>query len=285
MTIIQALGTLELGLLYALVALGVFVSFRSLQFPDLTVDGSFPLGAAISAFLIVCGVSPAWATLLAIIGGALIGFITAWLSTHLKVLNLLAGILSMTALYSINLRVMGRPNVSLLGENTLFNILKINSIFSIFIMVIILTLLLYIFLNTEIGLALRAVGNNPKMARAQGIDDRFMIGVGLAISNAFVALAGSLFSQFSGFSDVSMGLGTIITGLAAVIIGEALFSTKNLFYALISCVLGSIVYRFVISFALNMGDIGLQASDHNLVTAILVAGAMLLPNLKKRLAV
>lgn len=286
---IQFTGAVELGFIYSLVALGVYLSFRTLQFPDLTVDGSFPLGAAVCASLITLGVHPGLATLAAIFAGALAGWVTAWLSTHLRMLNLLAGILTMTALYSINLRIMGRPNIALLGEKTILTEWFANTsqlVSSHFVPLFLATLLfgaaLYCFLNTRLGLAVRATGSNPRMGRAQGINDTKMIWLGLSVSNALVALAGALFAQVHGFADVTMGVGTIIIGLAAVIIGEALLPTRTILQVLIACVFGAILYRLVIAAALNVGDFGLQASDLNLVTAVLVASAMFLPSLKRR---
>jgi putative ABC transport system permease protein len=281
---IQFIGSVELGLIYSLVAIGVYLSFRTLQFPDMTVDGSFPLGAAVAATLITSDVNPYLATFAAVLAGAGAGIVTAWLSTHLRMLNLLAGILSMTALYSINLRIMGRPNIALLGEKTIFSdwLGKMPIYLSLALVTLAVAGGVYWFLSTRLGLAIRAAGSNPKMGRAQGINDRAMITTGLSMANALVALAGALFAQVHGFADVTMGMGTIIIGLAAVIIGEALFPTRTVFLAIIACMLGAIVYRLVIAMALNVGDIGLQASDLNLVTAVLVATAMLLPNLKRR---
>jgi putative ABC transport system permease protein len=286
---IQFTGAVELGLVYSLVALGVYLSFRTLQFPDLTVDGSFPLGAAVCASLITVDVHPGLATLAAILAGGFSGLITAWLSTHLRMLNLLAGILTMTALYSLNLRIMGRPNIALLGEKTILTEWFANTsqfvsshFLPLFLAALVFGIALYSFLNTRLGLAVRATGSNPRMGRAQGINDNKMIWLGLSLSNALVALAGALFAQVHGFADVTMGVGTIIIGLAAVIIGEALLPTRTIFQALLACVFGAILYRLVIAAALNVGDFGLQASDLNLVTAILVASAMFLPSLKRR---
>ncbi|RZI46553.1 ABC transporter permease [Candidatus Finniella inopinata] len=290
MNLFQFVGTVELGLIYSLVAVGVFLSFKTLNFPDMTVDGSFPLGAAVCASLITHGVHPGLATLSAILAGSLAGWVTAWLSTHLRILNLLASILTMTALYSLNLRIMGKPNIALLGEKTIFtewfgNASFLGSVYLMPLMVIAVILMMgvYCFLNTRLGLAMRATGNNPRMSRAQGINDNKMIWLGLSLSNALVALAGALFAQVHGFADVSLGVGTIIIGLAAVIIGQAVLPTRTIFQALGACVLGAILYRLVIATALNVGDIGLQASDLNLVTAVLVALAMLLPSLTQRI--
>jgi len=286
MNTIQLIGSFEVGLIYALVAVGVYLSFRTLQFPDLTVDGSFPLGAAVSAALITSGYHPIIATLAAVVSGACAGFITAWMSTRLRMLNLLAGILTMTALYSINLRVMGgRPNLALLGNDTLFTVFKIpgGDFVVILLMTCLFSWLTYRLLITQIGLGVRATGSNPKMARAQGINDQHMIWLGLSVSNALVALAGSIFAQKHGFADVTMGVGTIIFGLAAVIIAEAILPTRTVFQAILACIMGAIIYRCVIALALNVGGFGLQASDLNLITALLMAFAMLLPQLKHNL--
>ena len=197
MNSIQLIGAVETGLIYSLVAIGIYLSFRTLDFPDLTVDGSFPLGAAVCAAMIIAGYHPYVATLTATAAGACAGLVTAWLSTHLKMLNILAGILTSTALYSLNIRIMGRPNVALLGEDTIFSIgLGDMPVWiPLAILTILVALLVYAFLNTQIGLAIRATGNNARMSRAQGINDRSMVLLGLAISNAAVAFAGSLFAQ------------------------------------------------------------------------------------------
>lgn len=279
---IQFIGAIELGLIYSLVVIGVYLSFRTLQFPDMTVDGSFPLGAAVAATLITTGVNPYAATLAATLTGAAAGIVTAWLATHLRMLNLLAGILTMTALYSVNLRIMGRPNIALLGEKTIFSgsLGQLPTYLSLSIITIAVACGIYWFLSTRLGMAIRATGSNAKMGRAQGINDHSMITTGLSTANALVALGGALFAQVHGFADVTMGLGTIITGLAAVIMGEALFPTRTVFHAIMACMLGGILYFLIRAMALNVE--GFQASDLNLVTAILVAVAMLLPNLKSK---
>ena len=292
MNTIQIIGAIELGLIYGFVAMGVYLSLRILDFPDLSVDGTFPLGAATCAALIVAGVHPLIATIAAMILGGLAGLITAWLSTHLKFMNLLSGILVMTALYSINLRVMGRPNIPLLGENTLFEefFLCLKGplglfwrIFPILFFIGLLAYALNCFLKTNTGLALRATGNNARMARAQGINDKAMVSLGLCLANSFVALGGAIFAQVSGYADISRGVGTIIIGLAAVIIGEAVLPIRKISHAILACIAGAILYRFVIATALNIGGSLLQASDLNLVTAVLVGIAMLLPDLKRQL--
>ncbi len=279
---IQFIGAVELGLIYSLVVIGVYLSFRTLQFPDMTVDGSFPLGAAVAATLITAGVNPYAATLAATLAGAAAGIVTAWLSTHLRMLNLLAGILTMMALYSVNLRIMGRPNISLMGEKTILGgwLGLLPPYLSLSIITIAVAFGVYWFLSTRLGMAVRATGSNAKMGRAQGINDRRMITIGLSTSNALVALGGALFAQVHGFADVTMGSGTILYALASVIIGEALFSTRTVFLAIIACMLGGIIYFLMKAMALNVWF--LQASDFNLVSAILVATAMLLPNLKSK---
>lgn len=280
-------GAIEMGLIYGLVALGVYLSFRVLQFPDLTVDGSFPLGAAVAAILIVHQVDPWLATLAALLAGAVAGLVTAWLNLRLRILNLLASILVMIALYSINLRIMGRPNVALLGERTILTPLQdlalptyILTPLAFAVGLIAIKWLLDRFLNSELGLALRATGVNPRMAQAHGIRVQFAIFLGMALSNALVALAGALFAQAQGSADVMMGVGTIVVGLAAVIGGEALLNPRTVVWATTACILGSLLYRLAVALALNAGLFGLQAQDLNLVTAVLVALALVLPRLR-----
>lgn len=288
MSLIAFLGTLETGLIFGLVALGVYLSFRILQFPDLTVDGSFPLGAAVAAVLIVgAGANPFVATLAACIAGAGAGLMTAWLNVRLKILNLLASILTMIALYSINLRIMGRPNIALLGETTVFSPLDQLGIpgymavpAALLVVVVIAKLAVDRFLISDVGLAMRATGANPRMARAQGINTDFYTLLGMAISNALVALAGALFAQSQGAADVTMGVGVIVVGLAAVIGGEAVILPRTIFLATLACVAGSILYRIAVALALNAEFIGLKAQDLNLITALLVAGAMVLPSVR-----
>jgi putative ABC transport system permease protein len=284
---IALLGAIEIGLVFSLVALGVYLSFRVLQFPDLTVDGSFPLGAAVMATLIVHHINPWLATLAAILAGVLAGLTTAWLNLHLRILNLLASILTMIALYSINLRVMGRPNVALLGEETVLSWLQDRAIPAYMltplvfaVAVLSIKLLLDRFLTSELGLALRATGANPRMARAQGIRTEHAILLGMALSNALVALAGALFAQSQGSADATMGVGVIVVGLAAVIGGEALLNPRTVAWATTACILGSLLYRLIVALALNADFLGLQAQDLNLITAVLVAAALVLPRLR-----
>jgi len=286
-SLIALLGTIETGLIFALIALGVYLSFRILQFPDLTVDGSFPLGAAVSAILIVNGINPFLATLVACVAGAGAGLVTAWLNVRLKILHLLASILTMIALYSINLRIMGRPNIALLGEETVFTPLEAFGVptymtipAALVVLIIIAKVAMDRFLNSEIGLAMRATGANARMARAQGINTSFYVLMGMAVSNALVALAGALFAQSQGAADVTMGVGVIVVGLAAVIGGEAVILPRTVFLATLACVVGSLMYRLAVALALNADFIGLKAQDLNLITALLVAAAMVLPSVR-----
>ncbi|MHC2261323.1 ABC transporter permease [Sinorhizobium meliloti] len=282
-------GAVELGLVYAFVAVGVFLAFRVLDFPDLTVDGSFPLGAAVTAVLIIAGVNPWLAAAVAMVAGAAAGMVTALLNVRFKILNLLASILTMIALFSVNLRVMGKPNVALINADTMlspFYGLGLRDFYVrplfVGILVAFAVVLVWRFLESDAGLAmLRATGANARMARAQGVDTSRQIYLGMAISNALVALGGALFAQTNGFADVTSGVGTIVVGLAAVIIGETLLGARGILIALIGCVLGSILYRIAIQVALSTDTLGLQASDLNFVTALLVTIALILPRLRR----
>jgi putative ABC transport system permease protein len=289
MSVISFLGAIEIGLLYGLVAFGIYLSFRILRFPDLTVDGSFPLGAAVSASLIVVGVNPFLATFFAFIAGALAGALTAFLSVRLKILNLLSSILVMIALYSINLRIMGRPNIALLNDITIFTYFENDFLSNIylypilfFIIVLFFFIALKFFLTSQIGLAMRAAGQNEKMSSAQGVNVGIMVVLGLALSNALVALSGSLMAQSQGIADITSGVGVIVIGLASVIGGESLVTPKNIFRALMACIVGSILYRFAIVVALNVDFLGFNAQDLNLITAILVTVAIVIPNFKTK---
>lgn len=290
MSLFSLLGALEIGLIFSLVALGVLISFRILNFPDLTVDGSFPLGGAVAATLIAAGQDPFLATMVAIAAGALAGWITGWLNVRLKIMDLLASILMMIALYSVNLRIMGRPNVPLITEPTLFTVLQPEWLpdyvlrpLVLFVVVVVAKVGLDWFFSSQLGLAMRATGANPRMARAQGIATGRATLAGMALSNALVALAGALFAQTQGGSDISMGIGTIVIGLAAVIIGETILPARRLIWTTLAVVLGAILYRFFIALALNSDFIGLKAQDLNLVTAALVTIALVLPATRKKL--
>ncbi|MER9316222.1 ABC transporter permease [Mesorhizobium sp. M0659] len=293
MNLISLIGAIEIGLIFALVALGVYISFRVLDFPDLTVDGSFPLGAAVAAAMIAGGINPVLATGVAIVAGCLAGMTTAWLNIRFGILHLLAGILTMTALFSVNLRVMGRPNIPLINQPTVIDLFSwLNplvaavglpgrptlKVLALLIIVTAVGALLARFLTSEFGLAMRATGANPRMAQAQGIRTDMHTYVGIALSNGLVALAGALFAQTAGFADVTVGTGTVIAGLAAVILGETMFRTRPIVLAIFSCVVGAITYRIAIALALNTGWLGLQASDLNIVTAVLVGLALIMPS-------
>jgi len=285
---VALLGAVEVGLVYALVAMGVFLSFRVLDFPDMTVDGSFPLGGAVSAVLISGGVDPTLSLLAAAFAGAGAGLVTAVLNLRFRILHLLAGILTMTALYSISLRVMAKPNIALLGTDTLLTPFErfglsdmVMKPIVVGLVALIVALALARFLGTEFGLAMRATGANPRTARAQGVDTDFHIMAGIALSNALVALAGGLFAQTNGFADATMGAGTIVVGLAAVIVGETVLPSRRIGMALLGCVVGSVLYRLAVQTALSADVIGLRASDLNLVTAALVAAALILPRLRR----
>lgn len=291
MSLIASLGAIEIGLIFGLVALGVFLSFRIINFPDLTVDGSFPLGGAVAAALIVAGWNPFAATAAAILAGALAGYLTAWLNVRLRIMQLLASILVMIALYSVNLRVMGKPNIALIDEPTVFSMVAFGGMpdyvlkpLVLLVIVVAAKVLLDLFFASEAGLAMRATGGNARMARAQGISTDRQTVWGLALSNALVALAGALFVQSQGGADISMGIGTIVVGLAAVIIGETILPARSLVITTLACVLGAVLYRFFIALALNSDFIGLKAQDLNLVTAVLVAFALLVPGYKRKLA-
>lgn len=287
MTFYAFIGALETGLAFALVALGSYLTFRVLDFPDLTVEGSFPLGAAVVARLMVAGVDAWSATAAAIIAGSIAGLATAFLNLKLRILHILAGILTAIALYSINLRIMDRPNIGLLNIDTVYSYVEKAGIPSFYAplmllaaVVVVCKLLLDWFLGTGYGLALRAAGANPRMARANGIHVDRMIVTGLAIANGLTALSGALFAMMLGAADVSMGIGVIVVALAAVIGGTALMPSQHIPRLTLACVLGSILYRLAIALALGSGAMGLTASDVNVVTAVLVALALFAPGHK-----
>ena len=292
MTLYAALGAVEQGFVYGIMVIGVYLTFRILDFPDLTVDGSLPLGAAISAVAITSGVNPYLSLLFALAGGFAAGMVTAFLNTKFKILHLLASILTMIALYSINIRIMSGPNVALLGKETVFDsITRLGIpahyagllIFGAFALIV-LTFIIW-FLSTELGQAILATGDNPQMIRSLGVNTNTVIILGVGLSNGLVALSGALVAQNQGAADVGMGIGTIVAGLASVIIGETVFGCKTMPRAFIAALLGSIVYRLAIALALGLefGTFRFNPSDLNLITALLVIGALIAPNLKRRL--
>ena len=284
------LSTVSQGLLWAIMALGVFLTFRVLDIADLSVEGTFPLGAAVAATLIDAGHSVWFAMLIALIAGCIGGTVTALLTTKLKIPALLSGILTMIGLYSVNLMIMGKANVPLLRAETVFTLTEdlfgVSSVVATLIVGLIATtvvgVIMYWFFGTVLGTAIRGTGCNPQMARAQGINTNVMVILGLLISNGLVALSGALVAQSNGFADVGMGTGTIVIGLASVIIGEVLFGTRSFKNWLISVVLGSVVYRAVIAIVL---ELGMPPNDLKLFTAVLVAIALSLPLIKNKFAI
>lgn len=292
MTWYTFVGALEQGFIFGLMSLGVYLTFRVLDFPDLTVDGSLPLGAAVCAAIIAAGGDPYLGVAMAFVAGALAGACTGLISTKLRVLNLLAGILTMIALYSINIRIMGAPNLTLLNRSTMFDRFQGLGIPSYVVPMAVacITLVLFkialdLFLHTRFGLALRATGDNPKMVAAQGVNTHQTIIVGVAVSNGLVGLSGALLAQAQGSADVGMGVGTIIAGLAAVIVGEAFVGQRSVFVCTLGVILGSIVYRLAVAAALNfrLGSLSLTPSDLNLMTALLVLGALAFPRIREAL--
>lgn len=278
-------SALSQGLLWSVLAVGVYLSYRFLNISDLTSEGSFTLGAAVCASNIVRGMDPLLSCILALIAGALAGLVTGVLHTKFKMPSLLAGILSMTGLYSINLRIMGKANIPLTQSVTLLTKLKDmlgltrdrdGAIYLGLIVVIILIVLLVWFFNTEFGFSVVATGNNDKMIRANGVDSDKTIIAGLMLSNALIALSGSLVAQYNGYADVMMGIGAIVVGLASVIIGEVLFKDKYFAVCLIGVVVGSIIYRLIVTFVVNTNFI--SANDMKLFTAIVVAVAIIIAN-------
>ena len=284
------LSTVSQGLLWAIMALGVFLTFRVQEIADLSIEGTFPLGAAGAATLIDAGHSVWFAMLIALIAGCIGGTVTALLTTKLKIPALLSGILTMIGLYSVNLMIMGKANVPLLRAETVFtlteNLFGVSSVVATLIVGLVATVIvgaiMYWFFGTVLGTAIRATGCNPQMARAQGINTNVMVILGLLISNGLVALSGALVAQSNGFADVGMGTGTIVIGLASVIIGEVLFGTRSFKNWLISVVLGSVVYRAVIAIVL---ELGMPPNDLKLFTAVLVAIALSLPLIKNKFAI
>lgn len=279
-------GAIALGVIWSIMTIGVYITYRILDYADLTVDGSFALGGAVAARMIVDGYNPFLAVFAAFIAGVLSGVVTGILHTKLKIPALLSGILSMIALYSINIRVMGKANISLLKEPIVYDVLSfLNKDTAVlvfgFICIVLVIALLYWFFGTEIGCAIRATGNNENMIRAQGVNTDITKIIALFISNGLVAVSGALVAQNQRFADMSMGTGTIVIGLASVIIGEVLFGTRNFMNTLISLVLGSVVYRLIIALVLEMG---MESTDLKLFTALIVAIALSLPIAKEKFA-
>ena len=282
-------STVGQGLEWSVMAIGVFLTFRILDVADLSVEGTFPLGAAVAATCIAEGLGIVPGYLLAILAGGIAGAVTGLLTTKLRIPALLSGILTMIGLYSVNLHVMGKANVGLLQDETIFTLVEKlapvgvagSALIVGAVLAFVVASIIYWFFGTEIGTAVRATGCNPQMARAQGINTNAMVVLGLVVSNALVAVSGATVAQANGFADVGMGTGTIVIGLASVIIGEVLFSPKSFKTSLVAVVLGSIVYRIVIALVLEMG---MPPNDLKLFTAVLVAAALSLPLLKTKLS-
>ncbi|KJS79965.1 MAG: ABC transporter permease [Peptococcaceae bacterium BICA1-8] len=278
------LETLQQGLIYSIVVLGIYLSFRILDYADLSVDGTLPLGAAVAASMIIAGYNPWLATLTATGAGAIAGLFTGYLHTKFNINPLLTGILTMTGLYSVNLQIMGRANLPLLGQQVIFSppIGMDERVFTITLLLLLVAFIIFLlhrFLDTEIGLALRATGNNQKMITCLGVNTDTMKLLGLSISNAMVSLSGALISQYQGFADVGIGIGTIIGGLASLIIGEVLFSNGKILRDLIAVALGSIIFRLIIALVLRMG---LPPTFLKLMTAIIVIVALAAPNFREK---
>lgn len=275
----EFITSLEIGLIYGVVAVGIFLTFRIIDFPDLTCDGSFTCGAATAAVALKAGFSPITALLLAGSAGAIAGFITGILHIKFRVTNLLAGILVAFMLYSINLKIMGGvPNITLMNEPTLFSGGH-SLIILILLMMAIVGLVSYL-LMTDFGLALRSIGYNQKLAKIMGVSVGTMTVIGLSLSNGLIGLGGGLYCQHQNFCDVSLGIGTVIIGLAAVMIGEKLLPFRSLFISILACFIGSIIYRLLIAFALHSEWLGLETSDLNLLTGLAILGIMGLPKVK-----
>ena len=281
-------GAASQGVLWGIMALGLYITFKVLDFADLTVDGSFALGGAVSAVLLVNGWNPFLSLLIAFLAGGISGVVTGLLHTKLEIPGILAGILTMIALYSINIRIMGQANTPLLGVDTIMVKLEIllgidrtmSSLITGIVFSVVIIMILYWFFGTELGSVIRATGNNERMVRAQGVNTDNMKIVGLMLSHALVALSGAMVAQSQGYGDVGMGTGTIVIGLASIIIGEVIFGVRfSFWYRLMSVVFGSIIYRIIIAVVLQLG---LKSTDLKLLTAIIVALALALPVVKSK---
>ena len=299
------LSAWTIGLILSLLSLGTYISFRVFHFPDITVDGSLTLGAAAGAIMIVNGHNPLVATAVGAISGALAGATTGVLNTRFGINKLLAGILTMTALYSINLHIMGKSNVPLLSSKSLITMTEsaisrvvpretiniagwevarrdLSSLLFALFCAAVIGLVMYWFFRTNAGSAMRATGDNEQMIRALGVSVENMTIIGLALSNGLVALAGALLAQYQGFADVQMGIGTVVWGLASVIIGEALVASDSLGFTIIGAIMGSVLFRLMVAIALRWG---LDPNDLKLITAAFVFVALIVPALLKRWSV
>ena len=297
------IGALTIGFILSLLALGVYISFRIFDFADITTEGSITLGAAVSSTLLVAGWSPLPATAMGFVAGFVAGSITGILAMQFQINKLLSGIITMTALYSVNLRIMGRSNIPLLNETTLVSqtenlaqrwfpapnvslfrwevsVRDLAILLLVPLLITIACILLFLFFRTNLGTAMRATGDNAQMIRALGADDRNMVILGLALSNGLVALSGSVLAQYQGFADVQMGIGMVVWGLASVIIGEALVGTRQLGFAITGAVMGSVLFRLLVAVALRWG---LNPNDLKLITAAFVFIALILPLILRKI--
>lgn len=297
------IGALTIGLILSLLALGVFISFRIFSFPDITAEGSVTLGASVSAVLLVAGVHPLWATMAAFAAGALAGTVTGVIHTRFGINRLLSGILVMTALFSVNLHIMGKSNVPLMSERTVASLAEswggrligaenVNVLgwevatrdLSVLILSLLVAvffgLVLYGFFRTNLGTAMQAAGDNDQMIRALGVNVNTMIVLGLALSNGLIAGSGALLTQYQGFADVQMGIGMVVWGLASIIIGEALVGVRQLGYVITGAIMGSVLFRLLVAIALRGG---LNPNDLKLITAAFVFAALVLPGMVRKM--
>ena len=278
MSLTIILKAIELGLIFSILSLGVYISFRVLNVPDLTVDGSFATGCAVCAVMTIAG-HPYLGLLLAFVAGGLCGMVTAFLQTKMHMQPLLAGILTMVALYSINLRIMsGAPNISLFSTNTLFTLID-SELLILLIFSLVIGFVLFGFFKTNLGLMLRATGDNEVMVRSSSINVDRMKFIGMALSNGIVALSGALLAQYQNFADITSGTGMMVLGLADIIIGEAILRKRTIGFGIASAIIGACIYRLLYQFALQFG---IPATDMNLMSAILVAITISLPYLKRK---
>jgi len=298
------IGALTIGLILSLLALGVFISFRIFSFPDITAEGSVTLGASVTAVLLVAGVHPLWATLAAFAAGALAGAVTGVIHTRFNINRLLSGILVMTALFSINLHIMGKSNVPLMSERTVaslaegwgFRLLGAEAVnllgwdvatrdLSMLLLSLLVAVffgtILYLFFRTNLGTAMQAAGDNDQMIRALGVNVNTMIVLGLALSNGLIAGSGALLTQYQGFADVQMGIGMVVWGLASIIIGEALVGVRQLGYVITGAIMGSVLFRLLVAIALRGG---LNPNDLKLITAAFVFAALVLPGMLRKMS-
>lgn len=286
------IGAVAQGLLWAVMAIGVYITYRVLDIADLTAEGAFTLGGGVTCVLVTNGVNPFAATFMALIAGLIAGLVTGLLHTKFKIPALLSGILTMTALWSINLRVMGKSNIPLLREKTIISMLEefllnmgVNStvtksfsaIIAGFILTVVVVLILWWFFKTEFGYAIRATGNNQNMIRANGVNTNKAIIIGVMLGNGLIALSAALVAQFDCFADISKGVGTIVIGLASVIIGEVVFGHRNILHSLIAVALGSVLYRIIIALVL---ELGLKTDDMKLISSILLTIALCFPAIR-----